>query len=174
MTGWIKVFRKIIDDEIWNSPEPYDSRSAWLDLLLRAAYERQEVKTSQGIVILQPGELITTEAELAARWKWSRRKVRKFLADNKLAKRRTGNGTRSGTILTLENYTIYQGKRTKSDTKTDTKSGQEPGQTEKNIIYINNIKESSRREEEQEGKEARLQAMRERRDEALRRWEAKA
>ena len=34
MDGWIKLYRKMVDCCIWQSNEPFDKRSAWVDLLL--------------------------------------------------------------------------------------------------------------------------------------------
>lgn len=169
MSGWIKIYRCLLDDEMWQDPEPYDKRSAWLDLLLRAAYEDHEERTSSGMVLIRRGELLTSEAELAARWRWSRGKVRRFLAANKAAHRtamrRAGNGTKDGTILTVENYTKYQGTRprdeTKGGTKDGTRGGTKDGTSKIDSLYINNnIKESLRIVKE--GKEERLAEMRER------------
>lgn len=169
--GWIKVYRCLLDDEVWNDGEPFDKRSAWLDLLLRAEYAPREG--------LQRGELYITEAELAERWKWSRGKVRRFLEakkqDKKVTIRRAANGTKGGTILNIENYTKYQGGRTKDDTKVSTKDGTKDGtrnETNKNNIFIyKELKEEYSRKKED--KEERLAALRRRRDEALKRWEAK-
>jgi hypothetical protein len=38
--GWIKLYRKLWDDEIWDDElEPHNKRSAWIDLLMMANHE---------------------------------------------------------------------------------------------------------------------------------------
>ena len=39
MAGWFKVERAIQDHSIWKSREPFDRRSAWIDLILLANYK---------------------------------------------------------------------------------------------------------------------------------------
>ena len=43
MAGWVKIHRQIQDNAIWMSDEPFDSRSAWIDLILMANHEDKEV-----------------------------------------------------------------------------------------------------------------------------------
>ena len=39
-TGWVKVFRHILNDKgLWKLKEPYDSRSAYMYLVLNAQYK---------------------------------------------------------------------------------------------------------------------------------------
>ena len=39
MEGWIKVHRDLNDHWIWKSKEPFDKRSAWIDLILLANFK---------------------------------------------------------------------------------------------------------------------------------------
>lgn len=181
MNGWVKIYRSLLADEIWEDGEPFDKRSAWLDLILRAAYHKHEERTPSGSVTIERGELLTNEMELAARWRWSRGRVRRFLEakrrDGKAAMRRAGNGTKAGTILTIENYTKYQGGRPRDETKGETRDetrGEPADDTNKNNnIYINNYNKESLRIVK-EDKEGRLAELRRRRDQAAEEWRRKA
>src|SRR5262249_29173654 len=53
--GWIKVPRRMADadDRIWNAPEPFDGRSARLDLLLMAKYDSGPYATDYGVDVLE-------------------------------------------------------------------------------------------------------------------------
>ena len=42
--GWIKLYRKIQDCDLWDSSEePFDRRSAWVDLLLLANHDDKQI-----------------------------------------------------------------------------------------------------------------------------------
>lgn len=34
--GWVKIHRAIEDSGIWQHKEPFDKRSAWIDLIMMA------------------------------------------------------------------------------------------------------------------------------------------
>ena len=107
--GWIKLHRKIIDCVIWSSPEPFDKRSAWIDLLLMANHEQRTIMLADGTSqIIQAGQCFTSLEHLAERWFWSRNKVRRYLAVLSAQGMVTTTGTRRGTLLTIENWRIYQ------------------------------------------------------------------
>ena len=130
--GWIKLFRKLIDNRMYFD-EPFDKTHAWIDLLLNADKE---------------GHLRVTIKELATRWKWSPNKVRRYIenlvSDDMVQIDGTIVGTKGGTILTLVKYKDFQ-LRQQND---GTKDGSNDGITEwgKGDIYNNNI--YSRRKEE--------------------------
>jgi hypothetical protein len=79
--GWIKLPRCLAahDDQIWNSPEPFDARSARIDLLIMARFTRSVVMTPQGSVTLGRGEFLASTRWLARRWRWSNDRVTRFL-----------------------------------------------------------------------------------------------
>ena len=41
--GWIAVHRKLQECEIWANSEPFDMRSAWIDLLLLANHRDVDI-----------------------------------------------------------------------------------------------------------------------------------
>jgi len=106
--GWITLHRKIQDCWIWEESEPFDRRSAWIDLLLLANHEDAKVFFDGDLITVQRGQRITSIRKLAERWKWSRTKVTKFLdileKDGMISRK---SDTKK-TLLTIENYGIYQ------------------------------------------------------------------
>lgn len=119
--GFISIERTLFDHWIWKGNEPFDKRSAWVDLIGMAAYVDHEGKDYQGRMnVLKRGEIHTSMLYLAERWKWDRRKVKRFLEclqrDSMLSFHSTTNGTQGGTVIILENYDFYQRKRTKDGT----------------------------------------------------------
>lgn len=79
--GWAKVPRAILDNVIWESDQPYDERSAYIDFVLRANYEEKQfrAKHSNDVITVKPGELFTSIGMLAERWRWSENRVRRYL-----------------------------------------------------------------------------------------------
>ena len=116
--GWLPVSRKMFDgnDLLWESPEPFDRRSAWIDLLQRARRKPGRVVVGRHVVHLERGQVWDTERGLAERWRWSRAKVRRFLlviggSDRVVLKPALGQA-QAGTIITIVNYDAYNEWRT--------------------------------------------------------------
>lgn len=99
--------------------EPFDERSAWIDLILLVNHEDNKVFINGNIIIVKRGQRITSLNKLASRWKWTRKKVTKFLEtleqdDMIILKREQGKYT----TITITNYGKYQDVGTsKSTTK---------------------------------------------------------
>ena len=111
-SGFIYLQKKILDNAIWQGSEPFDKRSAWVDLILRANYEDSEAMSRSGEVItVHRGQLLTSQTHLAERWKWSRPKVHRFLEHLKSAKMLNFEHLRwdrGATLVTILNYSVYQ------------------------------------------------------------------
>lgn len=104
--GWIKVSRDVLDSVIWNYDEPFDDRSAYIDLALRVNYTASEFRprTSRITYTIHPGQIFTSEEKLADRWHWSKGKVKRYLKmleeRGYLSMNRTANGTIINVITT--------------------------------------------------------------------------
>lgn len=108
MNGWISLYRKIQEHWLWNLNEPFDKRSAWIDLLLSANHERTTIKFDKGLIEIDKGEFITSLEKLAKKWKWSRHKVSNYLnlleKDGMLVQIRDNKKT----LIKIEKYDKYQ------------------------------------------------------------------
>lgn len=108
MLGWISLHRQIQEHWIWKSKEPFDKRSAWIDLLLLVNYQTKKVEFDNQIIEVERGQKITSLEKLADRWKWSRHKVSNFLnsleKDGMLVQIRD----KKRTLICIENYNKYQ------------------------------------------------------------------
>jgi len=147
--GYISLHRKIQDCWIWED-KPFDRRSAWIDLLLLAAYKDTKQMVDGDLVEVHRGQYVTSIRRLADRWGWSKDKVSKFLMllerDGML--QRTASKKR--TLLTLVNYGFYQDDQDKEKTVTGqsadsdrTVSGHKNNnENNDNNIYIIDSKES--------------------------------
>lgn len=119
MEGWISVYRQILDNWIWKSKEPFDKRSAWIDLLLMVNHKKQKVPFENGFIEVERGQKITSIKQLSERWKWSRHKVSDFLdqleQDTMIVQIRDNRKT----LISIENYNIYQTGDKKKDIDKD-------------------------------------------------------
>ena len=88
--------------------ERFSKGQAWVDLLLLANHRDKKILFNGDMITIQRGQYLTSMVKLAEKWKWSRPTVVKFL--NLLE--RDGMITRSSdntkTLITIENYSVYQ------------------------------------------------------------------
>lgn len=110
--GWVVLSRSLLNSNIWKMDEPHNYKSAWIDLILMVNHEDGEIITRKGEVIKVPrGSTFTSIRKLAERWGWSAGKVLRYLETLSEAQMITQTGTHSGTLLSLVNYSNYQGRR---------------------------------------------------------------
>lgn len=126
--GWIKVWRKIMDNPMWTE-EPFTKGQAFIDLLLLAQGTDNEVEIGGKVVKFEAGTVYVSVLELSNRWKWSRGKVNRFLDGlQNDATIRTVKRTPSGTAVTIENWAIYQQGAKSNGQRSGHKNGQQNGQ----------------------------------------------
>lgn len=106
---------------MWDSKEEaFDRRSAWIDLLLLANHKDKRVMFRGKAVTVKCGQRITSLHQLAKRWHWGINRVRTYLdmlaGENMII--RDSDNTR--TLITIVNYTEYQGFEDSVSTPTDT------------------------------------------------------
>ena len=106
--GWISIHRKIQECFLWVDKEPFDRRSAWIDLLLSANHEDKKVMFDGKPIIVNRGDKLTSILALADRWHWSRHKVSNFLnvleSEQMIVQKRDNKKT----LITIVNYEVYQ------------------------------------------------------------------
>ena len=127
MKGWVCLYRSIW---AWRySPditgESFSKMEAWLSLICDANHADRKV----GEVMVNRGQMLTSQVKLAERWKWSRGKVRRFLdcleSGSEIVQQTV---QQAYTLITLINYPIYQGNDTADDTANGTPNGTADGQ----------------------------------------------
>jgi len=106
--GWIKLHRKIRDNPLFKENRKFSKFEAWIDLLLAANHADNEVVFGYEKIQVKRGQLITSEVQLADRWKWNRLSVRRFLTYLMREQMVSKIATSKYTILTIENYDFYQ------------------------------------------------------------------
>lgn len=114
--GWIILHRKIEECDIWLTDEPYDKRSAWVDLLLSANHEDKEMIFDGHKITVKRGQHITSVRKLSAKWNWGKNKVLSYLRLLEECEMITRNADSRRTLLTIVNYDIYQNDNIKKGT----------------------------------------------------------
>lgn len=121
--GWIKLHRSIIDNWVWDCEFSYGQ--AWIDLLMKACHKPNKLMIKGQMISLERGQQARSEVTLAKEWRWSRGKVRRFLArleDDSMIVHQTDNLT---SIISICNYDSFQLRGTADDTADDTANGQQ-------------------------------------------------
>ncbi len=141
--GWVKLHRKLADNELWLS-EPFTRGQAWVDMLLLANHAPGFVRRRGIIVKVERGQVAWSQEALARRWNWSKNKVRRFFAElsarsmisrqhaeittkpkkePKNAPKSAPKKTSVNSLIYIENYDRYQGNGTENGTEECTENG---------------------------------------------------
>lgn len=106
--GFLPIKREIQDHWIWKVAEPFDKRSAWIDLIMMANYQDSKLVINNDLVDVPRGSRITSIKQLSEKWLWSRTKVKNFLEllqkDNMIEFK----STQKKTYYTIVNYKAHQ------------------------------------------------------------------
>lgn len=113
--GWIKIHRDLKDHWIFANAEYL---KAWIQLLMMANHKTKKWLVQDQMVLIKRGELITSLAELAKQWGWSRGKVRRYITMLENDTMVVRKSTHLWTHLTICNYATYQDLRP-TDSTTD-------------------------------------------------------
>ncbi|MDD4357542.1 MAG: hypothetical protein PHN98_09845 [Smithellaceae bacterium] len=159
--GWVKLHRKLADNELWLA-EPFTRGQAWIDLLLLANHRSEFIRRRGIMVKVERGQVAWSEEALARRWRWSKGKLRRFFSElsarSMISRQHAETTTRLKTelkntpktalkktsvnaLIYIENYERYQGNGTEDRTEEKTKNGTE----EAFLPIIEEIKKRERR-----------------------------
>ena len=121
--GYIKIYRDIRDHWVWEI-KPYDKARAWIDLIMIANHEKKTILFDGRLMTIERGQHMTSLKTLAARWGWTRSKVKRFLDVLKSEQMINTKRNRNGTLITIVNYGIYQDSRNTKRNTDEKKSKQ--------------------------------------------------
>lgn len=148
--GYVKLWRKFKDSEIWKENRVFSKWEAWEDIFTSANHKDQTVIIGNIAIECKRGQCINSLETWRKRWSWgSKKKVRDFfMLLKKLGNIETENVSKT-TRLTVCNYETYQEsgnekemikKRSRNDEETmrapnnnDKKDNKE--KNDKNYIY---------------------------------------
>jgi len=108
--GFIPIYRSLFKHWVWETNEPFDKRSAWIDLIQLVKYDEGLAnKMVDGKLIpYNRGEAITSIRYLKNRWKWqSTTKVENFLENLKKDNMIKTEKRQGITVISICNYATY-------------------------------------------------------------------
>ena len=161
MAGWIKLHRDIQEHWLWED-EPFSRGQAFIDLLMEVNHEDKKKLFNGELIEIKRGSKITSLRQLSERWKWSTKKVKKFLEQLEKDEMITFESDTKKTLITIENYSVYQDRGNSEETdkkylgnieenqkKNKGNSEENQRKTNKNDKdYIKNVKEGEEGKEE--------------------------
>lgn len=109
--GWIRIHRQLQECQIWVDSEPFDKRSAWIDLLMSANHEDKSIIFDYKSITIKRGQYLTSVRKLAERWSWSKNRVLKYLRLLEMLHMITRESDGRRTVITIENYDKFQSDR---------------------------------------------------------------
>lgn len=112
--GFIKLDRNIFEHWIFQDAEKF---RAFVDLIQLARWKDEKLLIGNDLITVPRGSYYTSELKLAERWGWSRNKIRDFLRLLENEQMIIKKGTTKGTMLTIENYRVYQDEGTTKSTE---------------------------------------------------------
>lgn len=108
MEGWIRIYRQIKNSWIWKDKEPFDKRSAWIDLLLSVNHKSKIIPFENSFIEIERGQTLTSIKFLAERWKWSRHKVSDYLNQLEQDTMIVQVRDKRKTLISIVNYNKFQ------------------------------------------------------------------
>jgi hypothetical protein len=112
--GFFWVTRSYFNHPIFAS-EPYSEREAFLWLISEAAWKPRRKRVHNATIELKRGQVAHSTRFLAAAWKWSESRVRRFLNKLKIDAMIEVASDAHATLITVCNYDKYQSKPTNGD-----------------------------------------------------------
>ena len=122
-TGYIKLFRSIEDNWMWNEKRKFSKAEAFIYMLLAANHKERKVTIGNEMLTVKRGAFITSQRKLLTAWGWGTAKVRAFLDVLKKDGMIQLQTDRMKTVISIINYETYQDadepNRPRADRKTD-------------------------------------------------------
>lgn len=147
MAGWQKVYRDIQNHWLWED-KPFSRGQAFIDLILLVNHQDGKILFEGDLIEVKRGSKITSLRKLGEAWGWSSKKVKKFLEQLEKDKMITYKSDNKKTVVTIENYTLYQD----SGNTEETQEKQE-GNSEETVRKFRGNSEEIQRKTNKKGKE---------------------
>lgn len=153
--GWIKLHRKLLDNDLWLACND-SQKVAMIEFLLLANHKTQKIEMTDTLVEIQPGQFVTSIKSLAQKLNSTDRKIRTVIKKFEKYRFCVTKTTNKFTLVTILNWGFYQhpeiendkqttSKRQTNDKQTTTNNNDKNDKNDKNNnmcvsnIYNNNI-----------------------------------
>ena len=103
--GWFSLHRKIFESDVWQHPT---ARIVWIYILGTVVHKTTILSERYQAVTLQPAQMLTSQARIAAKCRLSRQETRSALMYLKSTNRITIEPTMRFTIITVTNWPAYR------------------------------------------------------------------
>ena len=132
-SGWIKLYRKLLDDPLVNK-DP-DHLAVWIYLLLEATHADIKRDFNGRIITLNPGQLITGRKTIAKQFDISETKVQRILKAFENGQQIEQQTTGRGRLITIINWSKYQVSEQQNEQQVNNKrtTSEQQVNTNKNI-----------------------------------------
>ena len=142
--GYIKLFRKVRDSDLWFENRRGKERraskfEAWIDLVITANHKEGKIAIGDNVFHLQRGELVASVRFLAKRWHWSKSAVSKFLKRLEFGAKVVLKRVHGINHITISNYSTYNDAQNTSVDDQWTDSGHKRDKC-KNVEEVKNEK----------------------------------
>lgn len=146
--GYFKLFRGVLDSELWYRSNPKCDFAAWIYLLARANYKPRDVRIGRTKVHVPMGSFITSTRKLGKEWAWSVGKVRRFLEelveDERVLWKTDRGADRGYSMITIRNWEDYQIREDEDGSRDEPRTDRERIANGSRVVH---------RQEGEEGKE---------------------
>lgn len=138
-SGWISIYRKILDNPIICKDS--DHYAVWGYLLLEATHKSQKKYFKGGEIILQRGQLITGRKAISEHFKINESKVQRVLKkfeNEHLIEQETSSQNR---LITIVNYDYYQNPNTQNEQQVNNErtTSEQQVNTNNNVNTVNTV-----------------------------------
>ena len=133
-SGYYRMHRGWMDHPVF-ADEPYTEREAWLWLIEHAVWKDTRTRVGSAVMDLKRGQLGATTRYLAAKWRWTEARVRRFLKRLREDGMVDAQATRKATLITIEKYDDYQTDRRTDDTGSDAEPTQKRRRSDANSTH---------------------------------------
>lgn len=117
MNGWIKLYRKIMENPIVTKDADY--LAIWVYLLLNATHDTYPALFRGKKILLKPGQLLTGRKAIASRLSISESKVGRVLETFKNEQQIEQQTSNKNRLISIVNWDFYQGVEQQSEQQLD-------------------------------------------------------
>ena len=109
--GFLPIWHGVWKTDLFASNERFDIRSAWFWLLMHAYYKPKSIVVHGDVIKAKRGQYFTSIRFLAQTFHWDVSTVRRYLNNTQKLGMIDISSTRNGTLITIRNYSKYNGSR---------------------------------------------------------------
>lgn len=140
LEGWIKVYRKLLDDPV--ACKDSDYLAVWIYLLTHATHKKYETIFKNERIFLLPGQLITGRKAISKKFKVSESKVQRILKTFEIEQQIEQVSSNQNRLITILKWDLYQQSEQENEQPVNNErtTNEQPVNTNKNVKNIKNVK----------------------------------